>query len=396
MPTSVLNNVRGALDINPAAGALYQQNAQLTATARTVAGGNFQSGTITVGTGDAATTYTITVGDESVSVTGVASNTQIASDLKDALNAKIGISNLLNATVSSTQITLTSRIKGDTFTASSSVSGGGGSIGAYTPVTTASDPTPIFAGRFVEAADYTGVLGSTKGAAVVGSGTYTQQQSTITITTSAASEHIAGAITGDFDGKGVRSFAFSMETNNNDANNATGLKETIEDLMSGVSNSLTITVASNVVTLEAAIAGVSFTVDAAAAVVAAAPSTTVVVSNTAQANAIPRGAGFVRAAAQMEMTAEGVGRFTGGMALTCIEGGELYVELDEGATISLDDPVFVRRVVSGTEVAGACRGSADGTDCVPLSAYGLGGKWLTTHMTGFHGRNVAALRVFSI
>ncbi len=396
MPTSVLNNVRGALDINPAAGSLYQQDAQLTATARTVAGGLFQVGGITITGGDATTTYTITVGDESVSVTGIAAAADIATALANALNSKIGISNLIFSLAVGPIVNLTSRIKGDAFTASGSVSGGAGTIGAYSGITTATDPTPIFAGRFVEAADYAGILGSTKGAAVVGSGTYNTQQSTLTITASAASEHIAGSITGNFDGAGVRSFAFSLETTNNDDQNATGLKEAIEDLMSGVSNSLTVTVASNVVTLQAAIAGVSFTVDAAASVTNAASTTQVAVNNAAAANAIPRGAGFVRAAAQMEMTSEGVGRFTGGMAVTCIEAGELYVELDEGATISLDDPVFVRRVATGTEVAGACRGSADSTDCLPLSAYGLGGKWLTTNMTGFHGRNVAALRVFNI
>lgn len=55
-----------------------------------------------------------------------------------------------------------------------------------------------------------------------------------------------------------------------------------------------------------------------------------------------------------------------GMQVALLRKGRIYVMVEEN--VSVGDPVFVRAVAAGLEVAGAFRKSQDGTDCIDLSA----------------------------
>jgi len=400
MPTSVLNSIRRPVDINPAAGTLHSQDGQLTATARTVAGGARQVTTTTTIGADAATTYTLTIGADSgtttaVSYTGSAVIATIAAGLAAAANAAIGVSNLVYATATATAVLLTGRVKGDTFVCTSSVAGGGGSIGASAITTTASDAAPVFGGRYVEGADYTGILGTTPGCAVLGTGTYTAQITTSedidTTYAIAADDTLTLIVSGDFDGLGRKEYTGSAIFDTSSAQTVINATYAINAAMPA--NTVSIANAGGVLTFTAEIAGIGFDVSGGCSESGTAAAITF---TTGTPNGIPAPGGIVRKAAQMEMTATGAGRYTLGMSPSCLTQGDVWVEVDDGATIALTDPVFVRRVIAGTEVAGTFRGAQDTTDCLPLSAFGLGGQWLTTTQTGFHGKNCAALRVFPL
>ena len=396
---SVLNNVKNASEINPAAGALYRQDSQRAALARSVIGGTKQSDDITITGGDVGTTYTVSVGVDagsrvSVSYVGSASAATIAQNLVALLNAKIGISNLVFATQDTTKITLTARVAGDTYSAASSVSGASGTIGAVTPVTTAADALPVFAGRFVEASSYTGAGGSQLGLKSFNTGTYTAQVAKSVdiddLAAIGAGDVISITINGDFDGKGLKDYSVTVPYASSEADTITQTVAALNGILPA--GSVLVANASGVLTLTSELAGVGFTVTGYTTASGAYTAIGFSESGTV-ANAAPAGAGIVRRSSAMQMTAAGEGRFTGGMSPTVLTEGEVWVELDSNATIAIGDPVFVRRVATGTEVTGAFRGAQDGTDCVPLTALGFKGYWLTGNQTGFFSKNTACLSI---
>lgn len=101
-----------------------------------------QVSTIQITADDAATTYKVTIGGITISVAGSGSGVnQTASDLKDALDASTHpYFAAVTWTVATDTITGTADTAGVPFTATSSVSGGAGTIGAVTESTAATGP----------------------------------------------------------------------------------------------------------------------------------------------------------------------------------------------------------------------------------------------------------------
>jgi len=81
----------------------------------------------------------------------------------------------------------------------------------------------------------------------------------------------------------------------------------------------------------------------------------------------------------------------GGDIFSGLTEGKVYVRLDDSLTVAVNDPVFVRVTAVSPEIVGAFRNAADGTDCLPLSAYGFEGKFTTANSTDMDGNTVAAL-----
>jgi hypothetical protein len=100
-----------------------------------------QVGTIQITAYDAATTYIITIGTDTVSVLGDTDVNTTASNLQVALEASTNpYFSAIDWTVSTDTITATGGTAGVPFTATSSVSGGTGTIGAYSATTAATGP----------------------------------------------------------------------------------------------------------------------------------------------------------------------------------------------------------------------------------------------------------------
>lgn len=105
------------------------------------ADGVAQIDTVQITAFDAATTYELTINDFVVSVIGNTSANQTATDLKDEWNNSTNpYFKEVTATVSTDTITLTADTSGAPFTATSSVSGGTGTIGAVTNTTASAGP----------------------------------------------------------------------------------------------------------------------------------------------------------------------------------------------------------------------------------------------------------------
>jgi hypothetical protein len=100
--------------------------------------------TVTITGYDAATTYKITIGSTVVSVVGVTSANATATALQVALAASLaGEFREVLWTVSTATVTGTARTAGVPFTAASSVTGGGGTIGSVTTTVANSSPSDV-------------------------------------------------------------------------------------------------------------------------------------------------------------------------------------------------------------------------------------------------------------
>lgn len=100
-----------------------------------------QVATVQITAYDAATTYTLTVGGQTVSVTGDTDVNTTASNLSAAWNNATGAYFTgITATVSTDTVTLTADTAGVPFTVTSSASGGTGTIGSVTVTTASAGP----------------------------------------------------------------------------------------------------------------------------------------------------------------------------------------------------------------------------------------------------------------
>ena len=119
---------------------------------------NLMTVTVTVTAFDAATTYKITIGQKTVSVVGDTNVNTTASDLQAALAASTEPEfQEITWTVSTATITGTAANYGKPFTATSSVSGGTGTIGAVT--TTVASVSPNDVGNASNWSDSSGTSG---------------------------------------------------------------------------------------------------------------------------------------------------------------------------------------------------------------------------------------------
>jgi hypothetical protein len=69
--------------------------------------------------------------------------------------------------------------------------------------------------------------------------------------------------------------------------------------------------------------------------------------------------------------------------------GEIPVIVEDGVTVAIGDPVYVRKVATGSEVLGSFRISVDGTDTFQLTR----ARWTSPNYPDSQGRNVALLTV---
>ena len=66
-----------------------------------------------------------------------------------------------------------------------------------------------------------------------------------------------------------------------------------------------------------------------------------------------------------------------GCSMSLARAGRVLARCEDGC--SPGDPLFIRAVAAGDEVAGACRAAADGADCINASSWGT---WRTTAAVG--------------
>jgi hypothetical protein len=343
--------------------------------------------TTTIGSGGTDVVATLTL----VTATA-ATDTAAATALANNLNTTTGISNVLIATSSTDTVTLTGRQKGasETFTAAASTDGSGGFTvgGAVAPT----DATAVQFGTMCERSTATRLTGSTYIGAAVGTGTYTAQVSTIDISaalTLAASDVITVTIEVNTTGGALKT---SYEVGALfDTNLATTLTALAADLNAALpANAVAVTENGTVITFTSDIAGLAF--DVTVAIFDASASETKPYAITAAtANAVPEGGGVALKALCVEQTAAGVAQWSIGDIFSGLTEGKVYVRLDDSLAVAVNDPVFVRVTAVSPEIVGAFRNAADGTDCLPLSAYGFEGKFTTANSTDMDGNTVAAL-----
>ena len=401
MARSLLSTTTRVGAINPVAGSIYDAGSYQDTTSMKIGSVGAQVRTITVGGSPAlADVYTIVVGSGGTDVTATltlttaqaVSVTTAAAALRDTLNTTTGISNVLIATASVGVVTLTGRQKGasETFTTTSTETGSSTLTdgGAVAPT----DATAVQFGTMCERSTATRLTGSTYIGAAVGTGTYTAQVSTIDISaalTLAASDEITVTIEVNTTGGALKT---SYEVGALfDTNLATTLTALAADLNAALpANAVAVTENGTVITFTSDIAGLAF--DVTVAIFDASASETKPYAITAAtANAVPEGGGVALKALCVEQTAAGVAQWSIGDIFSGLTEGKVYVRLDDSLAVAVNDPVFVRVTAVSPEIVGAFRNAADGTDCLPLSAYGFEGKFTTANSTDMDGNTVAAL-----
>ena len=401
MARSLLSTTTRVGDINPVAGSIYDAGSYQDTTSMKIGSVGAQVRTIQV-TGSAASAgdiFTTTIGSGGTDVVATltlitataATDTAAATALANNLNTTTGISNVLIATSSTDTVTLTGRQKGasETFTAAASTDGSGGFTvgGAVAPT----DATAVQFGTMCERSTATRLTGSTYIGAAVGTGTYTAQVSTITaegsVITLATGDVLYATVTGDLDGTGVKDYSAQTVFRTNAATTLTAFVAALNGVLPA--NSVLAAVATNDITFTAEIAGLGFTVSASYDDAGGTPGSFTVAATTA--NACPIGGGVALKALCVEQNSSEVAQWSIGDIFSGLTEGKVYVRLDDSLTVAVDDPAFVRVTAVSPEIVGAFRNAADGTDCLPLSAYGFEGKFTTANSTDMDGNNVAAL-----
>ena len=81
--------------------------------------------------------------------------------------------------------------------------------------------------------------------------------------------------------------------------------------------------------------------------------------------------------------------YPGSTLAPILQKGGLWVRLDAGITVALDDAVYVRHTATGSELLGAFRTDRDTADAFRV----FGVRWRSANKTGFDGHNIAALEL---
>ena len=399
MARSLLNKTTRLGDVNPVAGAIVDAGSYQDTTSMQVGGAGAQVTTVTVGSSANDATYTLSIGEDSANLTVVTFTTPssgnttstVATGIANAINEKIGVSNLVFASTSSADVIITGRQKGAsaTFTVSES------DARLNTPSTTAGTPTDatlIPFGTMAERSTATKVAGSTFVGSAIGSGTYTAQIAKSgdlgALLTIAAGDVLSLTVTGDFDGLGERDYTITQPRHTDE-------NTTIDYAVTGINsalpvNSVVVTEAANVLTFTAEVAGVGFSVSGYGLSSGVATVLTFAESGSV-ANAIPSGGGVALKSHSIEQDANGVTKFGGGDTFSGLTEGKCYALLDSGITVAEGDACFVRVTAAGTEQAGAFSNVSDSGDNLPISSYGFKGVWLGGNVTDMDGNNVAPL-----
>jgi len=397
MSRSLLSKTSRMGAVNPVAGAIYGAASNQDETAMQVGGSAAQVTTMVVSSASEAT-YTWQVGEDSGNLTtltyaasGTDTTTTIATAIADASNAKVGVSNLVFASSSTATVTFTGRQKGAsaTFVVSESDS----KLGTPSNTTTAGDATAIPFGTMVERSSATKAVGTAAIGSAIGSGTYTQQVSTITAEggdiTLAAGDVLYATITGDLDGTGVKSYSARTVFRSNAATTLTAFVAALNGVLPA--NSVIAAVDSDDITFTAEVAGLAFDVSASYDDAGGTPGSFTVAATTA--NAIPLGGGVALKSHTIEQDDNGDSEYGMGDTFSGLTEGKCYVLLDSGITVAEGDACFVRVTATGTEQAGAFSNVSDGGDNLPIGSYGFKGVWVGGNITDMNGNNVAPLYI---
>ena len=394
MSRSLLNKTSRVGAERPVAGSAVDASSYIDTESLQVSGAGAQTQRMTV-TGGSAKTYAWKMGEDSGSlldltyVSSGTNTTTIAAGIADAINAKVGVSQLCFAENVGAEVDVTGRQKGASATFAFEESDADLEVDAAVSPT---DATAISFGTMVEKSTRTSPAGTTGAAAAVGTGTYTAQVTTITLTGTTQDETITCTVRADLDGNGKKEHTVSIVTTNDLTHNALGLEKALASVLD---STLIGTGASvGVVTLTALVAGLEFEVVECVAISSASgtPTNTATVANSTP-NAIPFGGGVATQSNAISQDENGDTKYTSGTTLSAMCAGKIHVLLDAGITVAIGDPCFVRVAISGTEVRGAFRNSKDSTDCLPLSSFGFKGAWLGSNFTDMDGNNVAALNI---
>lgn len=397
MSRSLLSKTSRMGAVNPVAGAIYGAASNQDETAMQVGGSAAQVTTMVVSSASEAT-YTWQVGEDSGNLTtltyaasGTDTTTTIATAIANATNAKVGVSNLVFASSSSATVTFTGRQKGAsaTFVVSESDS----KLGTPSNTTTAGDATAIPFGVMVERSSATKAVGTAAIGSAVGSGTYTQQVSTITAEggdiTLASGDVLYATITGDLDGTGSKSYSARTVFRTDAATTLTAFVAALNGVLPA--NSVIAAVDTNDITFTAEVAGLAFDVSASYDDAGGTPGSFTVAATTA--NAIPLGGGVALKSHTIEQNASGVSEYEMGDTFSGLTEGKCYVLLDSGITVAEGDACFVRVTATGTEQAGAFSNVSDSGDNLPIGSFGFKGVWVGGNVTDMNGNNVAPLYI---
>ena len=399
MSRSLLSKTSRMGDVNPVAGAIFGAASNQDETAMQVGGSAAQLTTVAVSSSSDDTTYTLSIGEDAGSLITVTFTTPssgnttstIATGLANAINAKVGVSNLVFASTSTNTINITGRQKGAgaTFTVSESDA----NLGTPSTTTSAGDATAIPFGVMVERSSATKAVGTAAIGSAVGSGTYTAQVSTITAEggdiTLATGDVLYATITGDLDGTGVKSYSAQATFRTNAATTLTAFVAALNGVLPA--NSVIAAVDTNNITFTAEVAGLSFSVSASFDDAGGTPGSFTVAATTA--NAIPFGGGVALKSHTIEQNASGVSEYGMGDTFSGLTEGKCYVLLDSGITVAEGDACFVRVTAGATEQVGAFSNVSDSGDNLPIGSYGFKGIWVGGNETDMNGNNVAPLYI---
>ena len=403
MSRSLLSKTSRMGEVNPVAGAIFGADSYQDETALQVGGAVAQVQTITIGGTPADTNVlTVNIGEDagslvttSVTLTAVtgASTTTAAAALVEAINAKIGISNLVFAqNPAGATIIVAGRQRGASKTFSMTGSASAGATVTVNAISvTAADATVIPFGVMTERSSATKVSGVSFVGSAIGTGTYTAQVSTITAQggdiTLASGDVLYATITGDLDGSGVKSFSAQTVFRTNAATTLTAFVAALNGVLPA--NSVLAAVDSNNITFTSEVAGLSFSVSASFDDAGGTPGSFTVAATAA--NAIPFGGGVALKSHTIEQDANGDSEYGMGDTFSGLTEGKCYVLVDSGVTIAEGDACFVRVTASATEQAGAFSNVSDSGDNLPIGSFGYKGIWLGGNVTDMNGLNVAPL-----
>ncbi|MCP4248557.1 MAG: hypothetical protein GY778_16025 [bacterium] len=372
-----------------------------------VLGKTAQVSTITVDTGAADTVYEIELGETSsnlievtaTSASGIADDAaghlSVATTMSAAINAKVGVANLVYAAPSLATIVITSRRKGTSGTFSSNTDDDA-NLSAPVATTAAANETGLYPGQGAEVLSFASALSlSEEGCAPIGYGTYTAAVYGCDVDAQGApeaSDEITVVIRMDINGDGKREI-IGQAVALFDTDQDTTLDALVVDLNAALpANSVIVsntpaTATDLIFTSE--MAGLDFEVEVMMFDASASESTPYAVTTTT-ANAIPELAGFVLRGNTQVQDDDGLVLYKTGDTLSACQGGEMKLPLDPSETIVKGDPVFMRvHAATSPERKGDCRMDSDSGDALPLSAWGYVGEWTGVHGVGFDGQRTA-------
>ena len=403
MSRSLLSKTSRMGEVNPVAGAIFGADSYQDETALQVGGAVAQVQTITIGGTPADTNVlTVNIGEDagslvttSVTLTAVtgATTTTAAAALVEAINAKIGISNLVFAqNPAGATIIVAGRQRGASKTFSMTGSASAGATVTVNAISvTAADATVIPFGVMTERSSATKVSGVSFVGSAIGTGTYTAQVSTITAEggdiTLASGDVLYATVTGDLDGSGVKSFSAQTVFRTNAATTLTAFVAALNGVLPA--NSVLAAVSTNDITFTSEVPGLSFSVSASFDDAGGTPGSFTVAATAA--NAIPFGGGVALKSHTIEQDANGDSEYGMGDTFSGLTEGKCYVLVDSGVTIAEGDACFVRVTAVSPEQAGAFSNVSDGGDNLPIGSFGYKGIWLGGNVTDMNGLNVAPL-----